>query len=487
MATKYLTLNLTIDESSNKVLFAEASKDFIDVLLSFLTLPLATLVRLSDKNSLPCLDNLYKSVEDLADEYFKTAPCRGMLLWPRHAAESMCLDLSVNVEGNRALCYYTCSRDCYHDYLSLYANAQCDCGRKMSHKVYMPISGSIKNENTEGVFLTGGRYFITDNFTAVPSSIQAAINLLGGDRTIMSKLGERQVTVGLSEIISILHQSLVSEAALTNAFLVQENDNLPEKKNSALAHDSLPELCSDSDPSDGIVRIKLRVDKQKNKVVFAECKGDFIDILFSFLTYPSGFVIKSLNGISHVACLDNLYATVLSNPMADCFKAINTKEYLVNPMIPSHFELNQSFIKSEEVHRGRMRYYLCRNSDCDSTEVSLIPNVRCKCGCITNKRMAIMDPRSGANGNSSEGFVSDGMYIVSDDLVITPLCSVSTLIRRIASDDLVEVPFNIGKKEVLALLKAALGSQAALTNVFLGKEETIKDVASGIDGDCVLV
>ncbi|KAJ4802895.1 DUF674 family protein [Rhynchospora pubera] len=487
MATRSLTLSLTIDESSNKVLFAEVGKDFIDVLFSFLTLPLGTLVRLSDKNSIPCLDNLYKSVEDLAGEYFKTAPCKEMLLGPRHAAEIMCLDLWVNLEGNRALCYYTCSRDCRYDYLSLYENAQCDCGRKMSHKVYMP-SGSMKNENSEGVFLKGGRYFITDSFSVVPSSIQAAFNLLGGDRKIMSTLVERQVNVGISEIISILKQSLVSEAALTNVFLVKESVNLPEKKNTALAHYSRPELCSDSDSSDGIVSIKLSVDKQKNKVVFAECKEDFIDFLFSFLTYPSGFVIEKLNGISHVPCLDNLYASVLSNTMADCFEAINTKEYLVNPMIPSHFSLNQSLIESEEVHREWKRYYLCRNPDCDSTKVSLIPNMGCKCGCITNKRMKIMDPWSGANGDFSKGFVSDGTYIVTDDLVITPLCSVSTLMRRIVIDDLVEVPFNIGKREALALLEAALtGSLAVLTNVFLSKVEKIEDATSGIDGDCVLV
>ncbi|KAJ4777899.1 DUF674 family protein [Rhynchospora pubera] len=447
MATRSLTLSLTIDESSNKVLFAEVGKDFIDVLFSFLTLPLGTLVRLSDKNSIPCLDNLYKSVQDLAGEYFKTAPCKEMLLWPRHAAEIMCLDLWVNLEGNRAggHCVITLVREI----------------------VVMTILACMK---------------------MLSVIVDAAFNLLGGDRKIMSTLVERQVNVGISEIISILKQSLVSEAALTNVFLVKESVNLPEKKNRALAHYSRPELCSDSDSSDGIVSIKLSVDKQKNKVVFAECKEDFIDFLFSFLTYPSGFVIEKLNGISNVPCLDNLYASVLSNPMADCFEAINTKEYLVNPMIPSHFSLNQSLIESEEVHRERMRYYLCRNPDCDSTEVSLIPNMRCKCGYITNKRMAIMDPWSGANGDSSEGFVSDGTFIVTDDLVITPLCSVSTLMRRIVIDDLVEVPFNIGKKEALALLEAALtGSLAVLTNVFLGKVEKIEDATSGIDGDCVLV
>nr|CAB3488123.1 unnamed protein product [Digitaria exilis] len=44
----------------------ESGKEFVDVLLSFLTLPLGTIVRLLGKeSSLGCFDELYKSVESL--------------------------------------------------------------------------------------------------------------------------------------------------------------------------------------------------------------------------------------------------------------------------------------------------------------------------------------------------------------------------------------------------------------------------------------
>jgi hypothetical protein len=47
--TKCCLLKLTVHKETNKVLFAEAGKDFVDILISFLTLPLGTIARLVAK------------------------------------------------------------------------------------------------------------------------------------------------------------------------------------------------------------------------------------------------------------------------------------------------------------------------------------------------------------------------------------------------------------------------------------------------------
>lgn len=46
-----MLLKLVVNEESNKVLFAETGKDFVDVLFSFLTFPLGTVTRLIQKES----------------------------------------------------------------------------------------------------------------------------------------------------------------------------------------------------------------------------------------------------------------------------------------------------------------------------------------------------------------------------------------------------------------------------------------------------
>jgi hypothetical protein len=75
---EYVQLKLLINEESNKVVFAEAGKDFVDILCSFLTLPLGTIAKLSQKDSnmgpvtVGCLNSLYQSVVDLDKGYLWT-------------------------------------------------------------------------------------------------------------------------------------------------------------------------------------------------------------------------------------------------------------------------------------------------------------------------------------------------------------------------------------------------------------------------------
>ncbi|XBI16507.1 hypothetical protein VPH35_058751 [Triticum aestivum] len=55
-----------------RVVYAEAGKDVVDFLLTFLTLPIGTVVKLLRRNSMPmvgCVGNLYGSVEKLPDDF----------------------------------------------------------------------------------------------------------------------------------------------------------------------------------------------------------------------------------------------------------------------------------------------------------------------------------------------------------------------------------------------------------------------------------
>ena len=59
-----------MDQEKSQVLFAEAGKDFVDALFSFLTLPLGTIARLVGKESQRKLvtfgcGSLYRSVANL--------------------------------------------------------------------------------------------------------------------------------------------------------------------------------------------------------------------------------------------------------------------------------------------------------------------------------------------------------------------------------------------------------------------------------------
>ncbi|XP_028070553.1 uncharacterized protein LOC114273011 [Camellia sinensis] len=106
-----VSLRILVDEDKKRVVCAETSNDFIDILFGFLTLPMGTIVRLIRKHrsELGCISNLYQSIENLNTSNFWTNACKDMLLYPRTPLEAFCKNLKVNVNDTKTTKYFTCS------------------------------------------------------------------------------------------------------------------------------------------------------------------------------------------------------------------------------------------------------------------------------------------------------------------------------------------------------------------------------------------
>ncbi|KAJ0678319.1 hypothetical protein HanOQP8_Chr12g0446581 [Helianthus annuus] len=87
MATSKVSLKLLIHKKQQRVLFAEAGKDFIDFLFSLLVLPMGTVIRLlGDRDIVGGLAKLYKSVSDLNNDYIQPNQNKDVLLKPKSSA-----------------------------------------------------------------------------------------------------------------------------------------------------------------------------------------------------------------------------------------------------------------------------------------------------------------------------------------------------------------------------------------------------------------
>ena len=65
MAVTNMSLKLLIDTESQRVLFAEADKEFIDFLFHILRLPLGIIIPLLEKQGMVgSFGNIYKSIEN---------------------------------------------------------------------------------------------------------------------------------------------------------------------------------------------------------------------------------------------------------------------------------------------------------------------------------------------------------------------------------------------------------------------------------------
>uniref|UniRef100_A0A0D3D4D3 DUF674 family protein n=1 Tax=Brassica oleracea var. oleracea TaxID=109376 RepID=A0A0D3D4D3_BRAOL len=96
------SLRFLIDEEKNRVVLAEAGKDFVDVLCGILTLPMGTIVSLLEKHKNPqssivgCFHNLHRSVSIMDDDNFQTQACKNLLMHPKSMKEAQCRQLKTS-------------------------------------------------------------------------------------------------------------------------------------------------------------------------------------------------------------------------------------------------------------------------------------------------------------------------------------------------------------------------------------------------------
>lgn len=143
------SLKLLIDVEKNKVVLAEAGQDFVDVLLSLLTLPMGTIARLLEKHQklppvLGCYKNLNASVANLGIDNFETEACKAMLMYPKSTREIHCRRLKLNMDDTEQsskffVCpnfYKPCSLRMYY---SNFTTSKCiSCGSFMTKEVRVP-------------------------------------------------------------------------------------------------------------------------------------------------------------------------------------------------------------------------------------------------------------------------------------------------------------------------------------------------------------
>ncbi|CAN6338683.1 unnamed protein product [Urochloa humidicola] len=239
--------------------------------------------------------------------------------------------------------------------------------------------------------------------------------------------------------------------------------------------------------------MKLLVESSplRRRVVFAEAGKDTVDFLFSLLAMPAGTAVKLLGKDSIAGCTGNLYSS--AEKLDDAYVHPNaankdailcaTVPYSPAATAPSSCLLYRlpeppapppAPIPKRIFNCGRSYW----NSGCGRyvTEVS---GTRCpSCGnsmtSVTNN-VGSPAPVVPAPVPPKKGFVQGGTvtYTVTDDLVITPMSSLSgiALLNASAVRDLgalQERTVQIGYKEGLEILKASQQSKTVLTDVFVG-------------------
>ncbi|WVZ17481.1 hypothetical protein V8G54_010463 [Vigna mungo] len=469
-----LPLTLLVDKERNCVVVAEASGDFIDILFSFLTLPLGTITRLVSKNQeyheveeIGCMNNLYHSLENSADDVFWNHICKKMLLFPRNPCEALCQKLKLNLDDDaKPMKYFMCTNRCRKGgdwFLSTFAEATCYCGKLMNKE--MKLHGESNEENNnDGVFVKGQTmYLIFDDLKVLHSSPGNTVHqLLQLGYKNFHRLTKKYLNVGRTEILDLLKQALISNSPLSDVFL----DNGGSNGVCTFSPKLRPENQGwiNHNPS---INLKVTVRKSKKTILYAEAEGDFVDYLFSFLTTPLGSVLNLMDEKFCLGSMNNLQKSVKNlNPL--CLRNPSGTP-LLNLRVAPQFGLKKQPTKLCEEHTpcywygtGVIKNHICYaiGNGVISKDDSLIQHP----GAMTH-----FDPRSSdGTKESALGFVRrPSLFIVWNDLQVTPLVRTSSISflqkLNVPLDDLEQHELRIEETEALNLLGASLTSKAALT------------------------
>ncbi|PON62780.1 hypothetical protein TorRG33x02_277960 [Trema orientale] len=167
MAYKHETcfiLKAMVDKKHNKVIFVESNYDFVDVLLSFLTIPLGTIISLARKQSVPIgmnpLNNLYKSVEAMDVNYFNfpDEARKRLLFSPQNGVYFYCQNLKIQLGNAEPTKFFRCaSTHCTiktYKLLSTYRDVLCRRDESTIEEICLNVGSDERQMRNLSIYLS---------------------------------------------------------------------------------------------------------------------------------------------------------------------------------------------------------------------------------------------------------------------------------------------------------------------------------------------
>ncbi|MBA0785078.1 hypothetical protein Gotri_025057 [Gossypium trilobum] len=424
-----VSIKLLIDQESSKVIVAEAGSDIVDILRSLLKFPLGHIARLIGKHQClqraGCLNNLYNSVVNLSLTSFRTDACKSMLLNPRSIYEdeySKKLKLYMDVKPTG---YFLC-----RTYFSIktgrlfshYETSRCSCGELMDNPTGMCLKDMYLKVGTVAYKDESGgesMFFITDDLRVMhglPGDLMNILLNLGINN--VCQIEEKVVDISLNEMSNLLSHSLFSKTTLTDVFLRKQSTMFVQQF--MLVAPNVKERTE----KDSKTRVKIMLRKSDRKILCGEANEDFVDLLFSFLAIPLESALELLGGKGFtVGSISNLLKDL--DTIFSITKQNSYQDGILPPFYSCPIELPSTCAQQPTKFFHKSYGYLKQS-----------------------------DPKSPIleKTNSRGYFKKKSLFVITDDLVVKSLSSVSSfsLLKETGTPlcDVEQQVISIGEVEV---------------------------------------
>ncbi|XP_035833248.1 uncharacterized protein LOC110877258 isoform X2 [Helianthus annuus] len=348
-----------------------------------------------------------------------------MLLNPRTLAYDHCRNLKLQIDNTEPLKYFQCDV-CRKGYPIKSVFGTCTTTKCITYGKLVDKDVGFKKTDVcvsgGGVFVSDiGAFIVTDDLCVMPYTSANSIRLLTDHGiTDQSCLEDLKLDMGREEILHLLKMALSLDSVFT--YLVFN-------RISSIRDLVVPSQRSDIDQT-VLMKKDVSLQKSTGKLLFAEARGDFILLLFDILSFPLGTVVGELMkvGVSSLTCINNIFKSISDMSVRRYLKSQDIKDILLKPQFPPIHHLFQ--LKGTPLHYGDLS---CKDLKIDKGLLK-----------------------------------QSGMFIVTDDLIITPSSSYSTLCtlnnKKVSFDDIETYEISIGSTEGLKILNASLRSCSTLTD-----------------------
>ncbi|KAF6155041.1 hypothetical protein GIB67_035788 [Kingdonia uniflora] len=172
---------------------------------------------------------------------------------------------------------------------------RCKSKQPIYHEASLEDNGVEKEDNgDERVLVIGtSTFIITDDLQIMSmSTTSASLALMKNlDVMDMKALEEMIFDASLEQIIALLRLSLLSKRPLTDLLVLKKLYH-PDLVYFQRRYPIQTSRLEDISIVDKKIAFKITIRKLIQKVLFAEVEEDFINFLFSLLTFPLGYVLN---------------------------------------------------------------------------------------------------------------------------------------------------------------------------------------------------
>ncbi|KAF5192958.1 hypothetical protein FRX31_017456 [Thalictrum thalictroides] len=228
------SMKLVIDKKANKVIFAEAAKEVIDIFINFLFIaffhPMArSMIRHINKVEYCGILNLYDSIGSLNDSYFLKPIKAKDLYKPESSFNANSFPFFPNLVSQPSSVsgpkFFMCSS--FHRYVTENPKLKCPtCKKSFEYQIpYVNGDGKYKEElSGDSNYVKGDiTYMVMDNLKVIPMSNVSIISVVNKVNIMdVNSLEEKVVTLNYHQMIELMKISAESKTTLTDYFLKKQ-------------------------------------------------------------------------------------------------------------------------------------------------------------------------------------------------------------------------------------------------------------------------